>query len=361
MDYGRAYSLGMIRITAVLTALALLSGCLGPAHEIRPDELARLAATPVKERGQSIRVVQEVGGDGPPASGRVSPEPHVHTSTTIVIVEGSSRRPGRPAPPARAGSRPSARADGEGGSDGQGGNDADDAAALAVVAVILAGTLVFVLAATEGSRYDGWVSVAEDQPVYVQLADGQWVWLPLAELTPELAAQAQTAMISELDAPFEFLGRAPLDRVGATFGLELGGGTLRTPEGRAEGAGFLGRITLGGFPIQPFGILAHASFGLGETNGDSAFNGRYGLEAQYFPLAIDRFHMGLFGEGGYEQRIRDTRSDSRNGGQLYYGAGALFQLDLTTRLALTGRFGFTMGAGADDQLGLGGGVGLSIY
>jgi hypothetical protein len=126
-----------------------------------------------------------------------------------------------------------------------------------------------------------------------------------------------------------------------------------------KGTGFLGHIQLGYFPLQQFGLQLDIGLGSRQNEmGATLFDGRYALEADIFPVAISVLHAGLFGQVGKAQRIEDGGPENRDKSGNLFGGGALVQLDLTTRLALTGRLGFenVMGAGAMEGL-----LGLSIY
>jgi hypothetical protein len=126
----------------------------------------------------------------------------------------------------------------------------------------------------------------------------------------------------------------------------------------SEAQGFMGHIQLGGFPVQQLGILLDFGLGFGQNEMNSTVTDtRNALELQLIPLQAGIFHAGGFGQVGFAQRLQDGPG---GGGQndMLFGGGAILQLDLTTRLALTGRAGvsFVYGTEVTDFT-----VGLSIY
>ena len=321
---------------ALLVAAALASGgCLSSTYRIPRGSLQELAQTPPAERGRRVRVIQNVGGgDDPPRATRVE------SSTTIIIVGdvggpgyghgggggGPSGRPGTGVRPG-GGIGPSAKL------------AADDSRAWLVIAAIAA----VALATTEGARYDGWVAMHPMMPVHLYGPNGEYMVVPLAQVTPELAAWADRAVVRETEGPWQETGRAPLNRVGFTYAVL--GGLSNIPSALGDDStGFLGHIQFGYFPAQQFGL--NLDIGLGSRSNEaglSIFDGRYSLEAQVYPLAAGPFHAGLFGQVGLATHLEDgapINGRSRDKGGNLYGGGALAQLDLTTRLALTARAGY---------------------
>lgn len=100
---------------AVLVCAAFLStGCLQQTHKIPRGELMRLSMTPPEQRGQSVRVIQDLAGEQPPAATRVESGAHVDV---IIIPDSTSaaaaaRRRARPTAsgPAAAARTPAAAA-----------------------------------------------------------------------------------------------------------------------------------------------------------------------------------------------------------------------------------------------------------
>src|SRR5690606_36617411 len=93
----------------------------------------------------------------------------------------------------------------------------------AAVVVLIAAAAVGVTAAlTEGLRYDGTVALHPMQPVHLWGQGGAYTWMPLAHITPEVAAWAEKAVVRDDEGPWTELGRRPLDRQGFTYSLLLG-------------------------------------------------------------------------------------------------------------------------------------------
>ena len=315
---------------AVVCALSLaLTGCLGGTYHVSQDELTRLANTPVEQRSEGVRVVQRfVTADDP------EPAPRVGARTGVVVVAPGGPGGGRGGP-----------GGGRGGGGGGNGGGALDSGEAAAVAIVLASLAAVGLAVSEGARYDGWVRLHPMHPVHLIGPNGQQTWLPLAQLTPEWAAWAQEGVLVEDEGPWTQLMRAPLDRVGLSYGIDLGAGMLDAGGVGDNPWGFLGRIQLGGFPIQHLGLYLSIGLGWGTADGGHAvFNGRYGGEVHAYLLQIARLHLGLYAQGGRFRTKRDfggafpTQSDSGP----YAGGGGLMEIDLTTRLGLTFRAGFSM-------------------
>ena len=322
----------MLRAISVLASVPLiLSGCLSSSYDVPPDALARLAVTDPATRSKRVRVVQRfVTSEDPPSAPSVA----VHTHVLIV---GS---PSRGARSRRGGGGGSGGSGGGGGGGNVGSADAD--AESAAVLIFIAGAAALGLAATEGARYDGWAELHPMHPLHLRLPGQGWTWVPLSELTPELAFAADEAIVDRDEGPWTALGRAPLNRVGLTYALELGGAGLDSVVADRPW-GFMGRIQLGGYPIQEIGILGSVGLGWGEnTAGETIFNSRYAFELHVYPLTLGLLSLGTYGQLGYAFSREDTDLGiTQSRWNLLYGGGALAQLELTTRLALTLRGGVT--------------------
>jgi hypothetical protein len=129
------------------------------------------------------------------------------------------------------------------------------------------------------------------------------------------------------------LGRAPLDRRGLTFKMDVGALGSRAA-GQAV-SGLAGDIAIGGFPHQRVGILGLLSLGGGtDPLGRTFIRHGVGLEVEAFPLALGRVHAGPFVHGGVQivgEPERPTITAPAAGG------GLMLEVDLTTRLALYAR------------------------
>ena len=323
-----------IRLHLALPAPALIlllstTGCLSASHQIPKNELYALSQKPPETRGERVRVIQSLGGtDDPPA-----PAPAVQAGVSVAVVQ-----------PVWIGGTP------------YHGNVAnarkEEAQAWLVVAAVVAGAM----ALTEGVRYDGWVKLHPMQPVHLWGPYGEYTWMPLANITPDVAAWASRAVVRQTEGPWQPLGRAPLNRQGLTYSLFFGGGEVPLL-GADPQAGFLGRIQLGFFPIHQVGLQADIAFAWTDDNrGATIFDGRYSFEVDALPFSTGLFHAGAYGQIGFadlsDDGIQFDQTDT------LFGGGALFQIALTTRLALTVRAG--MVSTHDEALGeLSGGV--SIY
>ncbi len=344
----------------ILSLVALPAGCLSSAHRISKGELQRLAQTPPQQRGQHVRVVQAFYGETVPAAEPVS-------STTVVVVDGGPHHHehhyhgGGGGGPHPGGGQPS------GGikSGGVAKNASKDAKAWLIAAGIVAAALAF----TEGTRFDGWVDLHPMMPVHMFGPYGQYEVVPLAQLTPEMAAWAQKAFVRPEEGPWTHAERAPLNRTGWTYSLLLGSATipsgqeLRYSEDRGTSyspeAGFMGHIQIGRFVSQTTGVLL--DFGMGwRTNQfqNSVYESRNAVEIQLLPLQAGAIHMGGYGQVGLGLRAEDGTYTDIVRRTFIGGAGLLGQLALTTRLTITGRVGYTRIFGENTAEA---GIGVSIY
>ena len=340
-------------------------GCLTTSHRIPNQELYALAQKDPATRGQAVRVVQNMGGQEAPdvyAGGRVTNNT-VFFVNSPVWVGGTPRyyaydrygygnrrgglgNPGAPVGPATLGKR----------TGGVAKSEKDEAVILLVLAGIAAGGL----ALTEGLRYDGWLSVNPMHPVHLYGRGGEYTWMPLADITPQVAAWTRRAYVRSDEGPVLKLGRAPLNRRGFNYNFYLGAGEVALIQGGSK-EGFQSHIELGFFPTQNFGILWDLGFGWTQQiedgiEDDIVFEKRSGLNLQYFPLAVGKLHGGLYGTVGGTTRADDFFGSINS--DIYLGGGALLQLELTTRMALTGRLGITNAYNENLSEFL---LGISIY
>lgn len=330
----------MLRATCLCAAAVLAAGCLSTTHKIPRSELMRLSQSPPETRGERVRVIQGFSGDDQPPEA-----PRVHGGVRVSVYAGGST--GRPA---RRAKRLPAK------------DLAEDSKFWLVVAAVAA----VGLAATEGARFDGWAKMHPMHPVHIYGPYGEYTWVPLAHLDPETAAWASKAFVRETEGPWQRLERAPLNRVGLTYSLLLGSAQIpsvvdqNTAGEDAVQPGFLGHIQLGVFPTQTLGILL--DFGMGwrnNSNQQTVFEARNALELQLFLAQAGKLHAGLYGQLGVALRAEDVNSGvSAESRTFMTGAGAQLQLELTTRLTLTGRFGYLRILGEDTAEAT---VGVSIY
>ena len=358
-----------MRFTAVVLAGALLAGCGANSYKIREDELVRLASLPPEQRGQRVRVAQEThdADYGPPQP--------VNAETQVVIfpggdVYGPERRRyytyGNGGGNVNVGNwngvskAPHGGGGGGGGGMHLGGGGGGDGKAEAIVILAAAAIILVAVAAVEGSRFDGYAELHPMQPVHLFGKDGGYTVLPLAWIDPQTAAWADHAIIRTTEGPFRPLERAPLDRQGPTYAMMGGTGTYKSADG-SKGAGVATSIQIGYFFTQEVGLVGNIFFGWRDNAvGDVLFESRYTAELHAYPVHSGPLHLGLYGGGGAAYRWEDYPGviGGGNSGTEAFVGGALLQLDINTRLALTGRLGLTY---AHDEQMSDAMFGLSVY
>lgn len=335
------------------------TGCLSTAHKIPRSDLAMMAQAPPEQRSQNVRVIQAFHGDEPP------PAQPVNSNTTIIVVGGGHHHHNEHSGGGGGGGSVGGSSGGGGGSS-KGGNAAAKAADDGKAWIILAVAAGVALAFTEGARFDGWVDLHPMHPVHLYGPGGQYRMVPMAQLTPELAAWAEKAYVRPSEGPWQNAERAPLNREGWTYSVMLGYGQI--PSGQEEAAGistdsaepgFLGHIQLGRFISKETGILL--DFGLGWRDNEfnnAIFEARNALEIQHFPVDAGMLHFGGYGQIGIGLRAEDGPFNTVSNRAFIAGAGVLGQIELTTRLAITGRAGYTRIFGEDTAEAS---IGISIY
>lgn len=372
------------------------SGCLSHEHRISRDELQRVVQVAPERRGERVRVVQELGARrgqavAPPITPAPDLEPWDNGGDDVYVdiwvsdgprwrrprgAPGVARTRGAPgvgpprgapgvvrAPPAGASPAPRpgggaptgvvparvARSGSGGGGSSSGGGislpsggsgDGEALVVLAVVAIAVAALAAVGLAVTEGMRYDGDVAMWAGQPIHVRKASGEERVIPLHALTAADLADAKEAVVKDDEGyGLRTLGRAPLERRGLAFKVDLGTMDTSALE-HSSLTGFASHIQLGYFPHDRVGLLGSASLGGGSYG--SQFFARHSLagEVQAFPLSLWRLHLGGFAGAG-SMLFADDGARSSTG--LALGGGALVELEATTRLAFTFRAGITAG------------------
>lgn len=338
----------------VLSLAMAASGCAS-SYRIPGGELQRIAAQPPESRGYKVRVVQDILESGSPGAERVEQDTQIILVPNFHIsVAGGPRR----GPMGHGGGHVSGGGGGKsGGGIGGGGGSAGDGKGLAIAAVVVAASVLVAAAAVEGSRYDGWAQLHPMHPVHLTGRDGSYLVMPLAWIDAETAAWTRRATVRRTEGPWRSLGRAPLDRAGATYGMYAGTGSLRSAYGDLElGTAFT--IQLGYFPTQELGVVGSVFFGWRDNRMDETlFESRYTLELQALPLQLGRLHAGVFGGLGGAYRFEDGVRGGDSGSGAFTG-GTLFQLDVNTRIAVTARLGV---ARAHDELAKDISVGLAVY
>ncbi len=339
------------------------TGCLSTSHRVSKGELMKLSQVAPEQRGEKVRVVQGVGNsEGPPRAERVN-------NNTVVVVHSPVWVDGRPhhhghhhegsaTSHTNTGGGTVGGGSGGGKSNSGGTNLAKGKKDSAKALLVLAAAAAVGLAATEGARYSGWVKLHPMHPVHLYGQYGEYTVLPLAHIDPQTAAWAHHAYVRSNEGPFLKLGRAPLNRKGWTYSVFLGAGELPTAADGAEiDNGFNGHIQFGYFFNKQIGLQFDLGMGWSEDDlGDTIYINRNALELQGFLAQAGPLHGGLYGQIGAASRFDDgfQFDDTSN----FLGGGALLQLDITTRLALTGRLGVTTGF---DDSSKEIGIGLSIY
>jgi hypothetical protein len=331
---------------ALALFLAVTVGCATTNYKIPAPELQRLAATPPEVRGQHVRVIQQLGDED------LGPAYPVEAQTQIVVfpevnVYGPYERRryynyGGGGGNLGGGVSVSNHATTGGGHTGGGhsGGSGGDGKAYAIAVLVVAATALVLAAAVEGSRFDGYANLHPMMPVHLFGRDGGYTVLPLAWIDPQTAMWADHAIVRENEGPWQPLERAPLSRTGLTYAMFGGIGSYKSADGTVEN-GTATTIQLGVFPEQHIGVLGSIFFGWRDNAvRETLFESRYTLELQGYPVVAGPLHAGLYGGGGAAYRWEDGIAGG-NAGSLALIGGAMFQLDINTRLALTARLGQT--------------------
>ncbi len=335
------YPVGMRPTTLAIAVLCAGAGCLSNSHVIPKNDLIQLSQQPVEQRSQQVRVIQGFMSEDDPPEAPYAGRSGGGGSVGVVVVTDTHHthsHGGAPAPRPRPGTAAA---------------KADKAEAYVILAAIAAVGLAF----TEGARYDGWVRLHPMHPVHLWGPNNEYTWRPLAQIDPQTAAWARKAIVRPQEGPWMELGRAPLNRVGLTYAMTLGYSELPSELGNQE-QGFLSHISFGFFPQQTFGVLFDIGLGWGRNDlGNAIVDSRYALELDFLPLAAGKLHAGVYGQAGIAGRFEDGVADAADRGTIL-GGGAMAQLELTTRLALTLRGGVThffSESNADV------GIGIAVY
>jgi len=364
-------------LAACLATGVFAAGCGTTTYEIPRGELVRLSQLAPEQRGQHVRVVQQLG------DADVGDPQQVYEQTPIVLfpqpwVVGPERRryvdsgwngdlgnvnfstPSRGhANGGGFGHGVHAHSGGGGAGFHMGGGGGGDGRAEAVIILAAAAVILVASAAVEGSRYDGYAQLHPMQPVYLFGKDGSQVEMPLAWIDPDTALWTDRAIVRSNEGPFRPLGRAALDRTGFTYAMLGGIGSYKSIDGSVAN-GPASTIQFGYFLDQRVGIVANLFLGWRDNAvGQTLFDSRYTLEVDGYPVQTGPLHLGLYGGGGAAYRWEDYGPNTYgNDGSTALVGGALVQLDINTRLALTGRLGVTY---AHDEVMNEALFGLSVY
>jgi len=346
-----------MRLLAVVLVASVVTttGCASGTYKIPGKELERLAEQPPDTRAQHVRVVQQLDDED------LGPAQPVTTETTIVFfpqinIYGAERRRYVSSGGGGGGGswRGSSHSGGGGLKLGGGGGDGKGAA---IAILVVAAVALVVVAGVEGSRYDGYAALHPMHPVYLVGRDGDRVVMPLAWIDPQTAAWAKYGYIRRSEGPWNETGRAPLDRQGWNYNLYGGLGTFKSADG-SKALGTATTIQLGYFPIQELGILGSLFLGWRDNAVEQTlFETRYTLELQGYPVHAGPVHFGLYGGGGGASRL-ERGLVGGNASSLALLGGAMLQLDVNTRIAITARFGQTY---AHSERMTDAMLGLSVY
>lgn len=365
------------------------AGCISNEYVIPKGELGRLAEMPPARRGQHVHAIQEIGtrrADAVPAPqefpfvveaeapevdadlqidgnlnlGDVGPQRGGRGRAGVGPVGG--RGSGRGVPRSSSGGvvrgTPSASGSGRGGhgssgssvggsgnwgggsgGGGGGGNIGDEAFVLAVALVVIAALAAVGLVVSEGARFDGSVQMSPEQPVHLQQYGGADVVVPLADVTREnLTTTVEAKVMDDEGFGIRRLEHV-LDRRGATFKLDFGRIAFEQATSTLANSGPVAHIQVGYFFTPSFGVLATA--GLGGANdglGEILTRHEFALEAQALPLALGPLRAGGYANGGFAMAATTAGIGTAEYGTAF-GGGALFELALTGRMALTLRAG----------------------
>lgn len=325
-----------LRSIPLAALLVLHAGCLSQSYEISAPELRRLVELAPERRGERVRATQQTafGNDASDVSPDLDDAGWAMLIASDTHDEHQHHRHGR-------------RVLLDDADDGVEDDDdsAEAALATAVVVVAAAATAAVTIGATEGARFDGWVRARPDQPVLLVEPSGERHWSRLALLEPEQVQSADRAVLPDLGGDLQHLERSPLDRVGFAYQLELGAEPAPFEGGSLAVAG---RGAVGYMPDQHYGILLGAAFSSASSDAGYAatptsaylsFDHRLFVQAEAWPLASGRWHLGPYGELGYAWARADDALGTRATEGWMLGLGAALQLDWTTRLALTLRAG----------------------
>lgn len=350
----------MRALSVVLAGAVLATGCVSNSYRISQPELVRLSHLPPEQKSADVRVDQEIGGE------TTEDAPHAEADSQIIIIPdievdaGGHRRArnwggrvhgsGNVPAPHHVSSGGGTHLGGSGGSGG-------DGKAEAIVFLVVAAVALVAVAAVEASRFDGEVALHPMHPLHVMGRDGNELVIPFAWLDEQTANWADHAVVKDNEGPWHVIRRAPLERKW-TYAMFVGEGSFTSADGSKD-VGTATTVQLGVFPEQHIGVVASVFLGW-RNNLENAtlFESRFMGELQYLPLDAGKIHGGLYGGVGEAYRAEDGVGPDQEQSGLALSGGAMLQLELHTRIALTARFGLAKAHGEAMQDLL---VGLSVY
>ncbi len=296
------------RWISIAMTLSAATGCVQQSYRVERAEAERLAALSPEERGRHVRALQGSVYSSDPSNGAEAdgsdPEQIVITlnEDDLRLLAGAVVLSGR--------SSKNSSSDNDG---------AGSAAVALFVGAGLATTAVISVGVAEGVRHDGWLRLEPDAILLHIDEDGERTWLTLDELTPDLAASANQLLIYDFLDRAEKLERAPLNRVGFSYDVQMGVAGVNTTAG-AKFPGFGWRGVLGYFPWQAagFGVGLQFNYGRqvpsGESVADDALSYRIFGEFRSIPPRLASIASGSLRVRGlrtfaprHKRRYRECR------------------------------------------------------
>jgi hypothetical protein len=344
-----------MRCVRALLAIVLSAGCVSNSYRISGSELARMAQQDPVARARHVHVVQELGRSDTPSVERVDDSTQV--TVRVDDATGGGGHVGGGGGHVHTGGGHIKTSGGFHFNFGSGGGGGGGKG-MAIALVIIAATALFVIAATEAERFDGYADLHPMHPMHLVGPHGEYLGaMPLAWLDPATVAGVDHAVVKPYEGPIRLRGRAPLQRYGWGFGVLAGSGLLASADGsRAFGAAT--SIQLGYFFDNRVGIVGDLGFGWRDnTYANTLFETRYTAQLHAYPVVAGPLHLGVYAGGGGAARWEDGPPGGNVSGNALVG-GALLQLELATRIALTARLGVTRTHGDDMGDAI---VGLSVY
>jgi hypothetical protein len=334
-------------ISLVLIPL-LISACVAPTYEIHPDEVSRILKAEPAERGAQILVAQET-------------EESVEERHTVTVWHPyGHHHHGYASPPPRR----FRRGFGPQTSEDQTKDKIADEKEAAFVLVVIGLFVTFALIGTEGSRFQGEVTVDPNHPVHILGNDGSYAWNYLASLKEEDLQPGDRLIIAEDEGKgFTFHDRLPLDREGFVWRMELGTSQNNLPNNQNV-MGPAARMNLGYFGNQTLGFGFMLNFMGGSDGPAEFFTTQYGLELQAMPFNAGGLHLGLYGWGGFAYNVASGgRLETFENHSPAAGGGLLLEWDLNTTLALNFRAGGSWESHGDslEYRGMTTLFGVSVY
>ncbi len=342
----RPRSTSRARWAIAACALVALTGCLSQSYEVSRDELLRVSQLPPSDRGGGVRVSQQAQWNGDVSPGDED-RPSPRAGGGIALWGVGHHHYGHHHGPRRGRIRASRGFERR----KPASTSTTELTAAVAVAAVTAATFAVTLGATEGARFDGWLRVPDDQQVLLVREGGERSWVSLDSLDETDLRGVSHGAIAGFDEGVRRGRRFALDRTGWAYQAELGVATLRSTSGHFSAV--TGRAALGYMPLHRLGLLVGGEFSAGQSPFEAEGAARFTSEAdqvesraftqlEWWPLSLSRLHLGPYIAGGYAWASQDTPRSSTVVAGPYASVGAAFQLDWTTRLALTLRLGASM-------------------